>query len=45
MHQVSKILFGHETLHIWGNYCAHHQELSATRVAIAMFHAGYVVAA
>jgi hypothetical protein len=29
MHQVSKILFYHETLHVPGIFCAHHQELSA----------------
>jgi hypothetical protein len=45
MHQVSKILFYHETLHVSGIVCAHHQELSAVRVAIGMFHAGYVAAA
>jgi hypothetical protein len=45
MHQVSKILFCHETQHVLGIYCAHHQELSAVHVAIGMFHAGYVAAA
>jgi hypothetical protein len=45
MHQVSKILFRHETLHVSGIFCAHHQELSAVHVAIGMFHAGYVAAA
>jgi hypothetical protein len=45
MHQVSKILFCHETLHISGIFCAHHQELSAVHVAIGMFYAGYVAAA
>jgi hypothetical protein len=46
MHQVSKIfLFCHETLHVSGVFCAHHQELSAVHVAIGMFHAGYVAAA
>jgi hypothetical protein len=45
MHQVSKILFCYETLHVSGIYCAHHQELSAVHVAIGMFHAGYVAAA
>ena len=44
MHQVSKILFCHETLHVSGIYCAQHQELSAVHVAIGMFHAGYVAA-
>jgi hypothetical protein len=44
MHQVSKILFCHETLHVSGIFCAHHQELSAVHVAIGMFHAGYVAA-
>ena len=44
MHQVSKILYCHETPHVSGN-CAHHQELSAVHVAIGMFHAGYVAAA
>ena len=38
-------LFCHETLHVSGIFCAHHQELSAVHVAIAMFHAGYVAAA
>jgi hypothetical protein len=42
MHQVSKILFCHETLHVSGINCAHHQELSPVHVAIGMFHAGYV---
>ena len=37
MHQVSKILFCHETLHVSG-ICAHHQELSAVHMAIGMFH-------
>jgi hypothetical protein len=45
MHQVSKILFCHETLHVSGIFCAHHQELSAVHLAIDMFHAGYVAAA
>jgi hypothetical protein len=45
MHQVSKILFCHETVHVSGIYCAYHQELSAVHVAIGMFHAGYVAAA
>jgi hypothetical protein len=45
MHQVSKILFCHETLHVSGVYCAHHRELSAVHVAIGMFHAGYVASA
>jgi hypothetical protein len=45
MHQVSKILFCHETLHVSGNFCAHHQELSAVHVVIGMFHVGYVAAA
>jgi hypothetical protein len=44
MHQVSKILFCHETLHVSGVFCAHHQELSAVHVAIGMFHVGYVAA-
>jgi hypothetical protein len=34
MHQVSKILFCHETLQVSSIYCAHHQELSAVHVAI-----------
>jgi hypothetical protein len=37
-------LFCHETLHVSGIICAHHQELSAVHVAIGMFHAGYVAA-
>jgi hypothetical protein len=45
MHQVSKILFCHETPHVSGIFCAHHQELTAVHVAIGMFHAGYVAAA
>jgi hypothetical protein len=45
MHQVSKILFCHETLRISVIFCAHHQQLSAVHVAIGMFHAGYVTAA
>jgi hypothetical protein len=45
MHQVSKILFCQETLHVSGISCAHHQELSAVHVEIGMFHAGYVAAA
>jgi hypothetical protein len=45
MHQVSKILFCHETKHVSGIFCAHHQELSAVHVAICMFHGGYVAAA
>jgi hypothetical protein len=45
MHQVPKILFFHETLHVSGIVCAHNQELSAVHVAIGMFHAGYVAAA
>jgi hypothetical protein len=45
MHQVPKILFWHEILHVSGIFCARHQELSAVRVVIGMFHAGYVAAA
>jgi hypothetical protein len=45
MHQVSKILFYHKTLHVSSIYCAHHQELSAVHMAIGMFHAGYVAPA
>jgi hypothetical protein len=45
MHQVSKILFFHETVHVSGIFCARHQELSAVHVAIGMFHAGYVAVA
>ena len=45
MHQVSKVLFCHETVHLSVIYCAHHQELSAVYVTIRMFHAGYVAAA
>ena len=40
-----KFLFCHETLHVSGIYCAHHQELSTVHVAIGIFHAGYVAAA
>jgi hypothetical protein len=45
MHQVSKILFCHETLHVSGIFCAHHQELSAVHVAVDVFHASCVAAA
>jgi hypothetical protein len=38
-------MFCHKTLHVSGIFCAHHQELSAVRRAIGMFHAGYVAAA
>jgi hypothetical protein len=37
-------LFCHETLHVSGIFCAHHQELPVVHVAIGMFHAGYVAA-
>jgi hypothetical protein len=42
MHQVSKILFCQENLHVSGIFCAHHQELSAVHGVLDMFHAGYV---
>ena len=45
MHQVPKLLFFHEALHVSDIFCAHHQDLSAVHVAIGMFHAGYVAAA
>jgi hypothetical protein len=45
MHQVSKVLFYHETLHVSGIFYAHRQELPAVHVATGMFHAGYVAAA
>jgi hypothetical protein len=45
MHRVFKILFCHETLHVSGIFCAHHQELSAVHVAVGIYHAGYVAAA
>jgi hypothetical protein len=38
-------LFCHETLHVSGIFCAHHQELSAVHMTIGTFHAGYVAAA
>jgi hypothetical protein len=44
MHQISKTLFCHKTLHVSGIFCAHHQELSTVHTAIAMFRAGYVTA-
>jgi hypothetical protein len=44
MHQISKVLFCHEILHVSGIFCAYHQELSTVRLAIGMFHAGYVAA-
>jgi hypothetical protein len=44
MRQVPKVLFRHETLHVSGIFCAHHQELLAVHVATGMFHAGYVTA-
>jgi hypothetical protein len=37
-------LFCHETLHVSGIFCAHHQELSTVDLAIGTFHAGYVAA-
>ena len=40
-----QILFCHESVHVSGNFRAHHQELSAVHVAIDMFRAGYVAAA
>jgi hypothetical protein len=45
MHQASKVLFCHETLHVSSIFCAHRRELSAVHVAIGMFHAGYVATA
>jgi hypothetical protein len=45
MHQVPKILFCHETLHVSSIFSAHHQELSAVHVAVGVFHAPYVAAA
>ena len=42
MHQGSEILFCHETVHVSGIFCAHHQQLSVVHVTIGMFHAGYV---
>jgi hypothetical protein len=45
MHQVSKILFCHETPLVSGIFFAHHQELSAVHVAIGTLHAYYVAAA
>jgi Kef-type K+ transport system membrane component KefB len=44
MHQVSKILFCHETLLVLGIFSAHLQELSTVHMATGMFHAGYVAA-
>jgi hypothetical protein len=37
-------LFCHETLHVSGIFCVHHQELSAVYLAVGTFHAGYVPA-
>jgi hypothetical protein len=37
MYQVSKMLFCHETLHVSGVFCAHHQELTAVHVQLARF--------
>ena len=45
MHQISKIYFYHETLHVSGIFCAHQQELPAVRTANGTFDAGYVAAA
>jgi hypothetical protein len=45
MHQVSKTLFCHQTLHVSGIFCVHHQDLTAVNMAIGMFHGGYVAAA
>jgi hypothetical protein len=44
MHQISKTLFCHKTLHVSGIFCDHHQELSTVNTAIGTFHAGYVTA-
>ena len=38
MHQVFKMLFCHESLHVSGIFCVHHQELSAVHVTFGMFH-------
>jgi len=42
MHQISKTLFCHKTLHVSVIFCAHHQELSTVHTATGTFHAGYV---
>jgi hypothetical protein len=42
MHQISKTLFCHKTLHFSGFFSAHHQELSTVHMAIGIFHAGYM---
>jgi len=44
MHQISKALFYHKTVHVSGIFCAHHQELSTVHTAIGTFHASYVTA-
>jgi hypothetical protein len=44
MHQISKTLFCHKTLHVSGVFCVHHQELSTVQSEIGTFHAGYVTA-
>jgi hypothetical protein len=44
MHQISKTLFCHKTVHVSGIFCRHHQELSTVHTAVCMFHAGYVTA-
>jgi hypothetical protein len=41
---ISKIYFGHKTLHVSGIFFAHHQGLSIVYTAIDTFHAGYVTA-
>jgi hypothetical protein len=45
MHQVSKILFCYETLHVSDIFFAHNQELPVVLVAIGVCRAGYVAAA
>jgi hypothetical protein len=44
MHQVSKTIFCHKTLHVSGIFCAHHQKFSTVHTAVGMFHASYVTA-
>jgi hypothetical protein len=44
MHQITKTLFCHKTLHVSGIFFACHQELSTVHTAIGTFHAVYVTA-
>ena len=45
MDQYPKFIFVmRKTLHVFGIFCAHHQELSTVHTALGILHAGYVTA-